>query len=284
MAEIERIQQAVREAGGFASTADLPCPRGRIPRLLADGVLVRARRGWYMVPELPEPLATAARLGGRVTGETLFAELGAWRLPGPRPIHIALASTRHRPMLPAHVRLHWSPYATPGLRERTDRAIVHLVRSCRADEAIMVLDSALHRGIVRPSEVSAALEGCASSGGRRVLAQIDGRAESGAETLVRLWLRRARIRARPQVAIGRYRVDFLIGSSLVVEVVGKEYHAPAAAFEADGTREAFLQSRGYVVLRVTAQQVFSRWEEVEGAIRAVVRMGRHRLRTQAAPG
>lgn len=59
--------------------------------------------------------------------------------------------------------------------------------------------------------------------------------------------------------IGLYEVDFLWRDrGLIVETDGFRHHANRAAFESDRLRDAFLQSRGYRVLRFTYRQVTER--------------------------
>lgn len=60
---------------------------------------------------------------------------------------------------------------------------------------------------------------CMSKRFRCVLDKVDPRAESGIETMVRLRLESLNIRLRPQVSIPMVgRVDFLVGTSLIIEV------------------------------------------------------------------
>ncbi len=59
--------------------------------------------------------------------------------------------------------------------------------------------------------------------------------------------------------IGPYEVDFLWRDRrLIVETDGFRHHGNRAAFESDRGRDAFLQSRGYRVLRFTYRQVLAR--------------------------
>ena len=59
--------------------------------------------------------------------------------------------------------------------------------------------------------------------------------------------------------VGPYEVDFLWRDRrLIVETDGFRHHGNRAAFESDRGRDAFLQSRGYRVLRFTYRQVLDR--------------------------
>lgn len=59
-----------------------------------------------------------------------------------------------------------------------------------------------------------------------------------------------------QVAEGRYRVDFLMNTWLVVEIDGAAYHSSPEAVARDEIRDRHLESLGYSVLRLPAKLVF----------------------------
>ena len=82
------------------------------------------------------------------------------------------------------------------------------------------------------------------------------------------------IATRSQVAIaGVGSVDFVIGTALVIEVDGKQYHTDEVRFEKDRRRDARLSALGYRVLRFSYRQVFERWSEVRAAIVAAIARG-----------
>lgn len=81
--------------------------------------------------------------------------------------------------------------------------------------------------------------------------------------LERIFLNLCRRRRFPQpevnARVGPYEVDFLWRDRcLIVETDGFRHHGNRAAFESDRRRDAFLQSRGYRVLRFTHRQVLER--------------------------
>jgi very-short-patch-repair endonuclease len=66
-------------------------------------------------------------------------------------------------------------------------------------------------------------------------------------------------RPETNARVGPYEVDFLWRDrGLIVETDGFNHHGSRAAFESDRSRDAFLQSRGYRVLRLTHRQVLER--------------------------
>ena len=89
-----------------------------------------------------------------------------------------------------------------------------------------------------------------------------------------LWpLRQAGWHFRRQVEIGTYYADFAcLDAKLVIEVDG-DSHASSAASSADAARDAYMASRGILVLRVTNAEVLHNAEgvfaEVAGVLGAV---------------
>jgi very-short-patch-repair endonuclease len=103
---------------------------------------------------------------------------------------------------------------------------------------------------------------------RPALALVDPRAESVLETLLRLAMRRRGIdpvipQFRPHPA---HRVDFLVGSDLLVEADGEGYHDE----EKDRIRDAFLRGLGYRVLRFSYARIMHEMDAVLDEIEAAL--------------
>jgi very-short-patch-repair endonuclease len=139
---------------------------------------------------------------------------------------------------------------------------------------VIAADSLINLGLAGQSELESILK--RTTRGRRLLGRVDGKAESGTETIVRTLLRARGVKLRTQVAIdGVGRVDFVIGDRLVVEVDGRRWHDSESQFERDRARDAALVARGYVVMRFSYMRVMSQLDEVEREILAVIRAGEH---------
>lgn len=66
-----------------------------------------------------------------------------------------------------------------------------------------------------------------------------------------------KLRQQVQVLGGRYRLDFLLGDRLVVEVDGRDHHASPEQIRRDAERdEAIRKSTGYAVLRIAAARLY----------------------------
>ncbi len=94
--------------------------------------------------------------------------------------------------------------------------------------------------------------------------------------MVRLRLTSAKVRFGVQVQLdGVGRVDFLIGRRLIVEIDSRAHHDSPAAYAEDRRRDREAVARGYVVLRLTYQDVVHDWPRAWENLRAIVRAGDH---------
>ena len=276
----ECCQRALARGRGITSVAGLAAEgvsRRGVEYLIDENILERVGAGHFIAAGRTDDFARAARLGARLTATSLFAALGGWRPMHDHALHVSgyAPPSRWRPV-PSSVQVHRSQIRGVLLAEPMESAIAHTVASFGRDDCVAIFESLIRVGAVAKVDVVSALH----RAGRRVDCEIanllDPSSESGAETLFRLYLRGKRIRFRTQVAIGPYRVDFLVGRRLIVEVVGAAFHGDRQAFEYDGTREAHLHCLGYAVLRVTALQVYERMDEVDAVVTSMVRRGQHR--------
>lgn len=95
----------------------------------------------------------------------------------------------------------------------------------------------------------------------------DSRAESGAESIARVRLRRVGLQVRPQHwATSAIRVDLLIGDRLVVEIGSTTFHANPEGYERDHVRATTLLGLDFHVLEFTTRQVMDDWPDVEAVI------------------
>ncbi|PQM45517.1 hypothetical protein C1Y40_04323 [Mycobacterium talmoniae] len=141
-------------------------------------------------------------------------------------------------------------------------------------ELTAVFDSLLNQRIVDPEQLRQLLAG-QSARVQRCMAAADGSAESGTETVLRLYFQARRIGYRSQVVIpGVGRVDFLVGRRLLVEADSRAHHA-GDGIERDRNRDLEAHRRGYLPFRASYQQVFYRFEAVAAALDAVIGRGEH---------
>ena len=238
---------------------------------------MRARNDVYLAASDPEAMKTAARAGGLVG---CVSALELWDV---------FVQARHG--LHAHVRTNGT------IRRPGDGTVRHWGRLMRAvhpralvvepldalrqavicqspHAAIASVDSALNRGIVRQDELDELF--AAIPARRRVIRpHIDGRAEAGTETLVRLMVRALGGSVDLQVRIrGVGRVDMVVDGWLVIECDSRAYHSDWQTQLDDRRRDLALAALGYVRIRPAAEDILYRPEVVVEAIAGMLRAGR----------
>lgn len=263
--------------------------RRQVAALYRIGLLKRPRIGWYADPALPIDAIRAIRIGG-VLG--CISAARSWGLPVPGPddgeLHVSveedatrLRDSRNRTKHPPAgeeegVHLHWLPRLKPvrGYRADVLDVLLQLAYCVPFDWLVAAIDRALHaprNGSALLSTASwALLRTALPERLRRACDLADGRAESPIETIVRLGLVGLGIPFDLQVWVtATHRVDFLIGTRLVIEVDGRRHHDDPEAFERDRERDALLASWGFRVLRFSYRQVTEDLPWVLDVIRAV---------------
>lgn len=252
-------------AAGFTRTS--------LARAVDGGELTRLRRDVYCDSTLDPGVRAAASIGSRLGCVSELRRLGIWVTDRPAAPHVHLPRDASRRPAATRVRRHWEPLrAVPGLGSVAplDALLVALRCQSHAD-AVASVDSALHQGIVSMAEL---MPHCGDHRRSAILIDVDRRAESGLESLLRIELRRLGLRVEPQVRIdGVGRVDLLVEDVVVVEVDGAAFHSGPRR-HGDHQRDARAVRRGYSALRFDARQVISERSEVASSVVAAVRAHR----------
>ena len=180
------------------------------------------------------------RVGGRLTCLALLRLLEVFVVTG-EGLHVHLPGNASRMRSPhdrftplggrvsAGVVLHWLPLLRPldtgdACVDVMD-ALVHAVLCQPARHAVATLDSALHRGLVGASDIAEIFAALPAKYGI-VRDLLDGRAESGSETLMRLMVRATGATYELQVVMrGVGRVDLVVDGWLVIECDSEEFHS-----------------------------------------------------------
>jgi very-short-patch-repair endonuclease len=223
---------------------------GRIARAVRDGRLTRIRAGHFVDGPIDEMTARAIRIGGRLACVSELRYRGVWVLDS-QDAHVHLASNAARWRSdPVGARRHWQPLFAGAEADHVSLvdALVQARRCLRVPEWIASVDSALHLGRLNVRDL-ALLRASVPRVGRRALDHIDGSAESGLESIVRLLAVLLGFRVRSQVElIGVGRVDLIIEDWIAVEIDGTKFHDDALA-PRDRRRDAQLEATGRAVLR-----------------------------------
>jgi very-short-patch-repair endonuclease len=277
------VAQVVAEFGGVASVYELGT-RGSSLRdvdlVVRNGLLRRVRRGWVALPGADAELVAAVRAGGVLSCVSALARAGVWTgatdSPHVRVPRYAKIAPSARQLVTVHRALPLGGLPAPrGALDAFGWALSHATMCQSRRDAVSSLDSAVHLGLLGPIEVEPLLAQLPHSYAK-YLELVDGRAESGLETHVRLLLRSVGIRTRVQVRIdGVGRVNLLVGDRLVIETDGRLWHSDERSFADDKRRDLAVAERGYLVLRLSYAQVMHEGDYVLSVVRALVARGEH---------
>jgi very-short-patch-repair endonuclease len=266
--------------GGVASGKRLRAAgvgQDRLDRAVRSGRIIRLRRDWFALAGVDPAVLRAVEGGGALSCVSVLQRHGLWVAPF-QGLHVRVPAHGHRPHI-SGVVAHGA--SEPVLDPVDDLSTaLRLAADCLPTrDAVIAFDSALSLGIAGSDDVAIALAGARS--GPRLTGLIDGRSESGLETIARLAVRSRRIQAKPQFRVpGIGRVDLLIGDRLVLELDGRSFHS-GADFDRDRERDLLLTARGYLVIRASYRQVMFEWDVVERHILGLVRRREHLWRASA---
>ncbi|MGN8026339.1 endonuclease domain-containing protein [Microbacterium sp. 22242] len=240
--------------------------RARIRAAVAAGVLVHARRGRYLRSDVPAAILAAVRSGGRLDCLSLLELLGVFVKDKPG-LHVRVPPNAGR--FRADAVVHWRVQTEEPLGDHAVSvrdAAIHAVLCQKPRAAVATIDSLLHLRLLTVDEVDAVFRNLPKR--LRILKRmVDGSAESGPETLVRLILRTLPVSVRTQVVIVDVgRVDFLIDGWLIIECDGRRFHEGWDKQVQDRHRDVEAAAQGYVTVRFTAADVL----DDSGAIRAAI--------------
>ncbi|KAB7755800.1 endonuclease domain-containing protein [Mycolicibacterium mucogenicum] len=265
------IEQLLAANGGVASAVQLREAGWSYQQIKKQGWL-SLRRGWYASPSADPHVVRAVTAGGVLGCVSVLRRFRVW-VPD-SDLHIRYA-TRARRSLPGGRSCH--PYRldppVAGAIDPVEVAVASAANCLDAEGLVVVLDSMLNKRMIQMADARDIV--AASPFARRHLAErCDPESESGTETMIRLRLRALRIHLRTQVDIpGVGRVDILVGDRLIIEADSREHHLPR--YQADRTRDRVATSMGYLVIRLTYEDVVYRWDRVESDILEIIRRNGH---------
>lgn len=262
--------------GGTASTADLGragLSRHRLSTALADGTIVRIRRGLYGLPQDSGVHRAARELKGLVTCLSAAPDYGLWTLVPARRLHLcvghraapsgSLSHGRCR-----HPRHPWLPVA--GLAD----VLIHALHCLPELEALVMVQCAVGRGDISLAFLRGKLGGNRNARARSVLDLVIPRADSLLEILANTTFRRAGLHVQRHVEIpGVGEVDFLIEDCLIVETDGESHLEPRQVKKDRGRNNASVVA-GYLVLRFGYDLVVHHPERMIAQVRAVLEQRR----------
>ncbi len=255
-------------------------------QLKGSGAIWTPLRGWVALTGVANDVTRALRLGGVASCVTALRLHGLWTPHGETRLHVRVNRRSHS--------------ARIAESERTDGVVVHRMHEWLDDERPahgvdrVVTTLAVASGCVAAEDLAAAAERALASRlvtpdelraiaaelprrRRRGLERLCDRSGSGVESMFALMLRTARIAYVQQFEpIPGMFVDFLIGTSLIVELDSRTWHGRPVDIETDRRRDAALLALGYRTLRFTYEQMLFQPDLVRERVLALVRRDAHR--------
>ncbi|WP_424466736.1 type IV toxin-antitoxin system AbiEi family antitoxin domain-containing protein [Pseudoclavibacter helvolus] len=285
--------QAIQAVGGVFSRAEWHAAgltEAELRRAVREGQVSRVCRGWYEHGASNLDASRAVSAGARLTCASALPLHGAWDLRPAHPhVRVGFGARGHTERrregaagFGASARgllLHRAPrhLDAPLGRSAVDDVEVALrmaFECLHPRDFAVVGDSLLNRGLVSV-DVLESLASSVSARAARKVAFVDGTGMSGTETRMRLWLRGRGHRVEAQVFFDSVGfVDLVVDGWLVIECDSREFHGSLAAFMTDRGRDLLLASMGFVVVRLTYEQVMSEWASTEQALVAILARGR----------
>ncbi|MGN8025088.1 endonuclease domain-containing protein [Microbacterium sp. 22242] len=241
-----------------------------IAQAARDGRLIRLRQGQYTTTGCSETAVHAGRLGGRADCVTALTLAGVF-VRDRHPLHVQMTPHSARQAQPSpRITRHWRTCSAPwnDLTVPLVEALAQSLCCQQPRDAVASLDSALHQGLIDLHGLDEVFE--LAPRRKRVLRRlVDGRAESGPETLVRLAARALGFEVVPQVQFDFGRVDLVLDGWLVVECDSRAHHEDWAQRVRDYERDRRLAALGFCVLRLVAEDIMYDRAGVVAALRGM---------------
>ena len=249
----------------------------RLNRLVADGHLRRLGSHWFGTDLTPFAVASALRRNHRLTCVSALEIYGVFVPLSPWPHEVGRqCSCRAGGEVLEHPTLRRWPDDEPLVPLRL--ALDHAVACLDAEGAAIVLESALNQRLISEDEAGE-LVGHVSLRKQRAIGRLDRRSMSGTETRVRRFLERLGVQVVPRFEVaGVGVVDMLVGDRLVLECDSREHHTGRQNYANDRRRDQRLAALGYLVVRLTYEDVMVGWLPTQGLLRGLVAAKVHRGR------
>ena len=249
------------------------------------GHLVRARRDHYCLPDIGQDARHAVRVGGRIGCVSALKSYGVFAYDTSRThIHLARTTSRLRapttrlqPLTQSNRRsvvLHWLPLFE---QDESDEYRVGLLDALAQSiccqhpwHALASVDNALNLGLIDESDVAAIFE-CIPVRHHYLKSLVDGRAEAGQETVLRMIVRERGFQYELQpIFDGIGRADILVEKCTILEADSRAHHDGWERHVVDRERDLRFAQLGYPSLRPAYQHTMHHPQLVGDAIAGLV--------------
>lgn len=275
---MQKLIEDVRSLGGAARRQHLLSlghSKHQIANAIEQGLLRSPSRLWVMMPDAPISLRTALVYRGLVGGAAALETYGVWVLDTGKTV-VAVKPNSHVEQLPAEVARVQGHFAVdPNAPWRVSLLDALLQYCTRASKyaAIAAVDSALHQRLLTPADL-AELRIRLPGRCRGWLDCVDGRAESGLESIVRVACLEQGWSVEVQVRFRGGRLDLVVNGWLCIELDGSRYHDEGRQVGLDRQRNKQLVAAGMRWHRFGYADVVFHLDETIGIIRKLLLQGR----------
>ncbi len=146
---------------------------------------------------------------------------------------------------------------------------------------MVVIESALNLRKVSKAWVEAMLDRLPPSKAAKLRNFRIG-SESGTETRVAHYFRRRGFEVRQQVQLTpAYRVDAVVGESLILESDSLAHHGSEKAYVNDRARAGALEELGYNVINLSYEQVWDHWDDTKRMLNSLIVQRKHLRRVKS---
>lgn len=270
------ITGMLSKRGGVIRSSELIArgmTRYRIQQEVVAGALIRFKKGWLATPTADPQVVAAAASGLTLSCVTQAARLGLWVRQVPEGQHFGVprpGSERRPPGSVLHYHAPIVPRDRFALVDSIENVLMLIAQCEPFEDAVASWDSALNKRLVDRAALELLPLPAAS---KRVLEATDPFADSGLESYFRVRLKWMRLPIVSQAWLVGRRVDFLIGSRLVVQIDGGHHTGPQRTIDLE--HDAQLRLRGFTVIRVSYSQIMHAWPETQALIMRAVAVGLH---------
>lgn len=244
-----------------------------LEEMLAQGRLRRITRGWYATPLALPDAVRAVSLRARLGCLSGCKAHGLW-VPEFNGIHLMV-----NPGIPVvtgpGIHCHRLKTACSDAVAPVLDCVAHAIHRHDAESGLIVLESAINKGLVPQSEATM-LVAHAPKRKQRTLGFLDASSQSGSETRVRLFLQRRNVPVATQAQIpGVGRVDLLVGKSLIIECDSRAHHSSPRDLEEDHRRDLAALALGYRTIRLSYAQIWHTWNQTAEVLSAELATRQH---------
>lgn len=249
----------------------------QIAVLVREGSYRRIGHGWLAAESVPDWQRSVLARGLRPTCVSAAKLHGLWT-PLYEGVHVFRRRGSEAVLGPGMLRHLPEPRAWPDDEPLAPLATTlrHAVSCVGVADAAILFESAWNLKLLDMAEIASILLTLPKRY-RRPLMRLRSTAESGTETRVRWWFEARGIAVRSQVRVPVVgRVDLLVGQGWVIECDSRAHHTGTERYAEDRRRDLELRRLGYLVTRLTWDQVFLAGASTRTALWEILQRGEHR--------